>query len=1146
MAQFVPFPTIPLENPNIRESIQTSPDMFGGQVAQAMQRFGSARSAGGEALVRAGATLGAIAADRNRQINDLHINDANTKAMQDVSKLYGDYSQLEGKAAVDGLEPFQQSLIDYRKELIESAPNEYAREKISNDSSGLIRQFFGYAGQHSANEQQKYFYASINNAATEYGNQAALAMNNPEDMKKFIQLGVDKKMEGARRQGLDEVASQNVAHQYIGTVISNIARGQIEGGDPFGAERLLNEWQNDMDAGSILEVKRALQGPLNTAKGNIIATKGAHPELQTNLIFPVSGSNAGMSFDRVPGSGGSLNSRNFGGKRPSGSFHTAVDIPAKVGDPVLSVMNGGIVVRAGVGQGYGNVVDVRYPDGTVHRLAHLRSINVKVGQKVSQGDVLGSAGFSGNADASFPHVHYEVIKGDYYNKTGGRPPGRAKDLDTLRAGRLDPRAYFSGNVSLGAGRGDMNVRLRNAFASVESRGGPNSGYGSLGVLTKDNDRAYGRYQVMGANIPAWTKEVLGKAMTPEEFLRSPQAQDAVFDAKISQFIRKYGSVEDAASVWFTGRPRSAASGAAKDALGTTGSVYVNKIMAALGGSGGAPVDNAMAPRNQAVSYVMQQTAGDPQLQAASLTQLSKIYEQWNNETMVNRQELNQNVPKLIDAAMDGQSDIKFPIDEIIYNFPADKARDIIQEINIAQQMGPLLSTLKFSSAETLGQVKLDLDSNRGPISDAIKSAGLSENDNFSIKQKARTKINDMIDKRQAQLNSDSAGYALQEPTVNAAAKEADGPGGFLKYVTATTAIQAQMGVPIPRVLTKQQAEQSVANITKVGANSYGELINLKKTSGDAWPLVHRDLVDIGKLPPEYQALLILDNPTDVQLMQRALQDSKGDSDAWDKMINQAGVNVTDGITSAISAGMDPYVQSILKSGATLQYAEAIVNAVNIFGLAKSFYNKDPSPAESALKAFVKGKYDYIQPGGARVRVDAYDRAAKNAEWLKDNLSVDNLKLPSGGDWIKNGYVANAKTRSIYITTEDETGMILATPDGSGGYKLIRGKNGLPVKINFYGEKPYENIDLASPSQVNFNSRMQSNGNPGVDAYKQTLIESGKFSPSEIQKLVSDFQTGVNATTPPAIETYRKTLTDSGQFKPEEIEEMVKNYEQLQK
>lgn len=66
--------------------------------------------------------------------------------------------------------------------------------------------------------------------------------------------------------------------------------------------------------------------------------------------------------------------------------------------------------------------------------------------------------------------------------------------------------------------------------------------------------AYGKYQVLAMNIPSWTKRVLGRSLTPQEFLAQPDVQEAVFRDQFNLNMRKYGSVRDAISVWFTGRP----------------------------------------------------------------------------------------------------------------------------------------------------------------------------------------------------------------------------------------------------------------------------------------------------------------------------------------------------------------------------------------------------------------------------------------------------------------------------------------------------------------------------------------------------------------------------------------------------------------
>lgn len=129
-----------------------------------------------------------------------------------------------------------------------------------------------------------------------------------------------------------------------------------------------------------------------------------------------------------------------------------------------------------------------------------------------------------------------------------------------------------------------------AIASIESGGK----YDAVGPTTANGDKAYGKYQVMGNNIPSWTKTHLGESMTPDQFLSNPDAQDAVFKGQFGQYQKKYGP-EGAARAWFAGEG-GMNNPNAKDTLGTSVSDYANRFTKALGFNG-APQDNAQLPPN---------------------------------------------------------------------------------------------------------------------------------------------------------------------------------------------------------------------------------------------------------------------------------------------------------------------------------------------------------------------------------------------------------------------------------------------------------------------------------------------------------------------------------------------------------------------
>jgi murein DD-endopeptidase MepM/ murein hydrolase activator NlpD len=90
-------------------------------------------------------------------------------------------------------------------------------------------------------------------------------------------------------------------------------------------------------------------------------------------------------------------------------FHYGMDFTAPVGTDVF-VTGNGIVKEVGRNAGYGNTIVVDHGYGYETLYGHLSRLNVKVGQSVNRGDVIGFVGSSGASTA--PHLHYEVMKNE--------------------------------------------------------------------------------------------------------------------------------------------------------------------------------------------------------------------------------------------------------------------------------------------------------------------------------------------------------------------------------------------------------------------------------------------------------------------------------------------------------------------------------------------------------------------------------------------------------------------------------------------------------------------------------------------------------------------------------------------------------------
>jgi murein DD-endopeptidase MepM/ murein hydrolase activator NlpD len=96
-----------------------------------------------------------------------------------------------------------------------------------------------------------------------------------------------------------------------------------------------------------------------------------------------------------------------------GEFHKGVDIGSPDGTPVHAPADGR-VVKSGPGTGYGREIEIDHGNGVVTLYGHLSAYNVRVGEQVVKGQVIGYVGHSGRTTGS--HLHYEVqVRGTAVN-----------------------------------------------------------------------------------------------------------------------------------------------------------------------------------------------------------------------------------------------------------------------------------------------------------------------------------------------------------------------------------------------------------------------------------------------------------------------------------------------------------------------------------------------------------------------------------------------------------------------------------------------------------------------------------------------------------------------------------------------------------
>jgi len=88
-----------------------------------------------------------------------------------------------------------------------------------------------------------------------------------------------------------------------------------------------------------------------------------------------------------------------------GRLHAGIDIAVPVGTPVHAADSGTVAIAGWVG-GYGNYVCINHGGGFSTCYGHNSRLGVRVGQRVSQGQVVAASGNTGHSTG--PHVHFET------------------------------------------------------------------------------------------------------------------------------------------------------------------------------------------------------------------------------------------------------------------------------------------------------------------------------------------------------------------------------------------------------------------------------------------------------------------------------------------------------------------------------------------------------------------------------------------------------------------------------------------------------------------------------------------------------------------------------------------------------------------
>ena len=181
----------------------------------------------------------------------------------------------------------------------------------------------------------------------------------------------------------------------------------LQVGDNFGvvAEREVSP-TGSVRIGQVIATTFTLSGSI--IKAVRFASDSSNGEFfdQTGKSMKAAFLRAPLEFRRISSVFGGREHPILGGWRE----HKGTDYAAATGTPVRAIGNG-VVIREGWGNGYGNVLEIRHPNGFVTRYGHLSRFasGVRAGSRVTIGQTVAFVGSTGLATG--PHLHFEVLVG---------------------------------------------------------------------------------------------------------------------------------------------------------------------------------------------------------------------------------------------------------------------------------------------------------------------------------------------------------------------------------------------------------------------------------------------------------------------------------------------------------------------------------------------------------------------------------------------------------------------------------------------------------------------------------------------------------------------------------------------------------------
>lgn len=255
---------------------------------------------------------------------------------------------------------------------------------------------------------QEYLKQNIENYSAKNVESVCLE-ENPEYMLKLV----DKSQDTNENEVLVAIQKgYKINYQYYEIALDGEVIDSVDTQEQ--AENIVSELKNEKEDLNLDIIKKSTENveeihtdSVEVAKQNVLTKIGIKEEEESTIA-----NINGIKIATLPVAG-TISSRYGVSSRIRVSTHTGLDIAATTGTPIKAVADGTVTCAAYTGA-YGNLVKIDHGNGVETWYGHTSKMYVKVGQKVSGGDIIAAVGSTGNSTG--PHLHLEIrIQGKHVN-----------------------------------------------------------------------------------------------------------------------------------------------------------------------------------------------------------------------------------------------------------------------------------------------------------------------------------------------------------------------------------------------------------------------------------------------------------------------------------------------------------------------------------------------------------------------------------------------------------------------------------------------------------------------------------------------------------------------------------------------------------